>query len=106
MKRVCWTLTAALAMAGCATQAQMLDDRQPMAMQTAVSRAQFEMNCQQATGEVLSREVVQPAFARGIQRNEYTIGVSGCGKRSVYTVICPQGGENCFAADPGQFPRR
>jgi hypothetical protein len=63
------------------------------------------MNCPEATGTVISREMTQPAvqgpIAAGIQRGEYTIGVTGCGKRSVYTVICPQGGESCFAAEPG-----
>jgi hypothetical protein len=101
------TLIAALALAGCATQQQFLENRQAMAIQTAVSRAQFEMNCQQVTGTVLSKDVIQPTYqgpwVGGIQRAEYTIGVEGCGKRHTYVVVCPQGGEGCFAAGPGQF---
>jgi hypothetical protein len=76
-------------------------------VQTAVSRAQFEMNCQQVTPTIISREVVQPAlqgpWVNGIQRAEYTVGVAGCGKRHTYVVICPDGGEGCFAAGPGRF---
>ena len=105
-----WTffvLMAALAVVGCVTQSQFLDNKQAMAMQTAVSRGQFEMNCPQATPTIISREVIQPAlqgpFVNGIQRAEYTIGVSGCGKRTTFVVICPDGGEGCFGAGPGRF---
>jgi hypothetical protein len=100
-------LIGALAMAGCASQAQFLNSNQAMAMQTAVSRGQFEMNCPAATPTIISREVVQPAlqgpWVNGIQRAEYTIGVAGCGLRRVFVVICPEGGSGCFAAGPGPF---
>jgi len=94
---------------GCVSQAQFLDNNQGMAMQTAVSRGQFEMNCPSATGTVLSKEVVQPAlqgpWVGGIQRAEFTIGVAGCGKRTTFVVICPEQGDGCFAAGPGRFVR-
>jgi hypothetical protein len=103
-----WTLSALigiLAAAGCTTQQQFLNSKQDMAMQTAVNRARFEMNCPEATGTVLSSEVTQPAiqgpFVAGIQRAQFTIGVAGCGQRQTVVVICPQGGEGCFAANPG-----
>ena len=102
-------LVLALTAAGCATQSQFLDGKQTVAMETAVSRGQFEMNCPSAKGTVLSREVVQPAFqgpvAGGIQRAEYTIGVAGCNKRTTFVVICPDGGDGCFATGPGRFTR-
>ena len=83
---------------------QFLDSKQPMAIQTTVSRARFETNCPEATGAVLSREVTQPPVEgpriAGIQRAEFTIGVSGCGQRSTLVVVCPDGGEGCFAAGP------
>jgi hypothetical protein len=97
----------ALALASCTTQAQFLDALQMSAMQTAARRGQFEMNCPQATPTLISREVVQPVlqgpYVGGIQRAEYTIGVSGCGVRKVFVVICPEGGTGCFAAGPGPF---
>jgi hypothetical protein len=100
---------AALAGAGCASQAQFLDGKQGMAMQTAVTRGQFEMNCPAATGTILSREVVQPAIEAprlgGIQRAEYTVGVAGCGRRTTFVVICPDEGDGCFATGPGRFIR-
>jgi hypothetical protein len=65
----------------------------------AVRRAQFEMNCPAATGQVISREIIQPlSFYVGVPRAEYTVGVTGCGKRATYIVICPQNGSSsCFA---------
>ena len=100
-------ILAAIATSGCATQQQFLDQNQGMAIQTAVARGQFEMNCPQATGVIISREVVQPAlqgpWVQGIQRAEYTIGVEGCGARKAFVVICPEGGGGCFAAGPGPF---
>jgi len=102
-------LAAALIVAGCASQAQFLDGKQGMAMQTAVSRGQFEMNCPTAAGTVLSREVIQPAIQApalgGLQRAEFTIGVAGCGRRTTFVVICPDEGDGCFAAGPGRFMR-
>ena len=98
-------LAAAAAVLGCATQQQMLARKQAMAMQTATSRGQFELGCPQASGVLLSQEMTQPTlqgpWVGGVERAEYTIGVEGCGQRKTYVVICPEGGESCFAADPG-----
>jgi hypothetical protein len=88
---------------GCATQAQFLAAQRPTAIQVAVSRGQFEMNCPSATGEVLSQEVTQPAiqgpYLGGEQRGLFTIGVAGCNQRQVYQVVCPMGGDSCVALE-------
>ena len=105
-----WFVTApvlaGLVVAGCVTPAQFLDSKQGMAVHAAEVRAQFEMSCPTASGQVLSREVVQPPiqgpWVGGVQRAEYTVGVSGCDKKMVLTVICPDGGEGCFAAGAGR----
>ncbi|HEU0273562.1 MAG TPA: hypothetical protein VFQ83_03445, partial [Candidatus Udaeobacter sp.] len=98
-------LASVLATVGCQTQEQMVQGQQGMAVQTALNRARFDMNCSSATGQVLSTNVSQPsiqgrfASAYGVQRFEYTVGVTGCGKRRTYIVVCPQnGGGGCFAA--------
>jgi hypothetical protein len=107
MTKSLFALVAAAAVAGCASQAKFLESYQATAMQTAVARGQFEMNCPSATGTLISKEVVQPAlegpYVGGIQRAEYTVGVAGCGQRTTFVVICPQGGSGCFAAGPGPF---
>ena len=98
-------LVTTVVVAACATQTQMLDSKQDTATQTALTRGKFDLNCPNATAQILSREVTQPAinspWISGIQRAEYTVGVEGCGKRQTYLVLCPQGGESCFAGDPG-----
>jgi hypothetical protein len=99
-------LVSVFATLGCQTQQDMVQSQQGMAVQTALNRARFDMNCPSATGQVLSTNVSQPqiqgrfASAYGVQRLEYTVGVTGCGKRRTYVVVCPQGG-GCFAA-PGR----
>ena len=103
------TLIAASALTGCVSQTQFLDSKQGMAIQTATGKAQFELNCQETQASVISREVIQPVlqgpFMNGIQRAEFTIGVRGCDKKAMFVVICPDGGEGCFAAGPGGFHR-
>ena len=103
------TLAATTALTGCVSQTQFLDNKQGMAIQTASKRAQFELNCQDTTASVISREVIQPAlqgpWVNGIQRAEFTIGIRGCDKKAMFVVICPDGGEGCYAAGPGGFHR-
>jgi hypothetical protein len=82
---------------GCQSQGQLLASEEGIATQTAVRRGKFELNCQQATGTILSSNMLQPVLWGGEERAEYTVGVSGCGKRAVYVVVCPQGSSGCFA---------
>jgi hypothetical protein len=87
------------AVVGCQTQQQMIQSQRAMAIQTALNRAQFEMNCPMARGTVLSTNIIQPVFngplVQGTYRTEFTIGVRGCGQRKTYIVVCPQGGTGC-----------
>jgi hypothetical protein len=98
-------LLGVLATVGCQTQQQMIQSQQAMAIQTALNRARFDMDCSSATGTVLSTNVSQPAIqgrfasAYGVQRLVYTVGVRGCGQHRTYVVVCPQGGGGCFAAE-------
>ena len=104
-KRYIFLAVVSVFATGCQTQQDMLQSQQGMAVQTALNRARFDMNCSSATGQVLSTNVSQPAIqgafisAYGVQRLEYTVGVRGCGQRRTYIVICPQGGAGCFAAE-------
>ena len=100
---------AVLAIAsGCVTEQQMLDQQQSVAVDTALRRARFEMDCPTATGTVLSSDFIQPAVqggpwmgVQGVNRLEYTVGVEGCGKRTTLVVMCQQNSSTCFAANPG-----
>ena len=94
-------VVTAFAIAGCASQQQIVDSMQTEAIHTAQRRAAFELNCPAATAEVLGKEMIQspimnPRFAPP-QRAEYTVGVAGCGQRATYLVICAEDGTGCFA---------
>ena len=98
------TIGLGLALAfGCATTQSYLDSNQSAALQTAESRARFELNCSDLDASVLSRKIIDPApFAGGMWRAEYTIGVRGCGRQVVYLTVCLDH-ENCNAiSDTGR----
>lgn len=102
-------LATLAATGGCMTQQQMLQQRQPVAVDTALQRGRFDLGCPAATATVLSSDFIQPAvqgpWVNGLQRVEYTVGIEGCGQRAVYVVICQEGSDTCFAAvgkDSGQ----
>ncbi len=90
--------------AGCASTQQMLDNQQAVAVETALARGRFDLNCPNATAVVLSRDFIQPAiqgpWIAGLERLEYTVGVEGCGQRTTIVAICQQGSSTCFAANP------
>jgi hypothetical protein len=98
------SLVSALSLTGCATPpAQILDSMEPMAINDALQRGRFELACQDVQASLLSRELTQPAiqgpWVAGIQRGSFTIGISGCGQRKTYQILCPEGGDGCFSAD-------
>ena len=93
---------AVLAISGCQT-VPLTTQLQPMALDFALKRARFDMNCPSATASVLDSEVIQaPARVimanQGPERAQYTIGVSGCDQRQTLQVLCAQGGDGCFVA--------
>lgn len=82
---------------GCATQQQFLSQIEPSALSAVQSRAQFELNCPSVNTSILSSKIIQIApFAGGMERAEYTVGVEGCGRRSVYMAVCLDS-NNCNA---------
>jgi len=89
---------------GCATQKQLLTQKQDGAVQTALQRGRFDLNCPAATATVLSSDFIQPAvqgpWVGGLERVEYTVGVAGCNQRRTYVVMCQVGTDTCFAANP------
>jgi len=92
--------TMALTAAGCAAPGPpFIDQVQPEAVSMAVRRAQSDVNCPAATGQVISRETAQPlSVYAGVPRAEYTVAVTGCGKNANYIVICPNDGSGkCYA---------
>jgi hypothetical protein len=68
---------------------------QPTATAKAEARARFDLNCPEAKGEVVNREQLQPFAFGGPVRAQYTIGVAGCGKRTIVVVLCSENGNQC-----------
>jgi len=95
--RIFALLALNLAVAGCASDQQLLAGDQANAVNVATRRGQFELSCPDATGMVLSSNLLQPALWGGIERAEYTVGVEGCGQKSTYIVVCQVGSVSCFA---------
>ena len=99
-RRLILTVFAALIVAGCASGPPFIEAAQPMAVQTAQRRAQFEWNCPAATAQVLSQEMMtsplQYTRFAPPDRAEYTIGAAGCGQRHTFLVVCTDGG-GCVA---------
>ena len=93
----------ALLASGCMTEQQQLQQRQPSAVNAALQRGRFDLNCPGATATVLSSDYIQPAiqgpWVNGLNRVEYTVGVEGCNQRTTYVVICQEDTTTCFAAD-------
>jgi hypothetical protein len=87
----------ATTLAGCQTTQQVLASDQGAAIQAAVNRGRWELECPGATGTVLSSTMLQPILWGGIERAEYQVGVAGCNKRATYIVICPQDTSGCLA---------
>lgn len=103
MYRALFVVASVVALAGCESTEQQLDAQQAQAVETAVKRVGFDMNCPSATGQVISREMLQPVSIRfGVERAEYTVGVEGCGQRQTIVVVCPQDGSGCFAGGSRQ----
>ena len=94
----------------CVTESQFLAQNAPSALNTALARGRFELNCPQASGTVLSQKVtyinglgVGMGGGGGYEWTEYTIGVRGCGKSAVFETMC-RDQDNCNAfAGNGQI---
>ena len=104
------SLVLPMILSACATEAQFLAQNAPSALNTALARGRFELNCPQATGTVLSQKVTYinglgmgMGGGGGYEWTEYTIGVRGCGKNVVFETMC-RDQDNCNAfAGNGQI---
>jgi hypothetical protein len=102
-KRLAFPTLLLMVLSGCQSGPPYIDQMQATAVDMAVRQGSFEMNCPAATGQVLSSQMLQPLVNTfrwsGPERAEYNVGVSGCGKRVSYVVVCPDNGSHsCYAA--------
>jgi len=67
------TAACLVGLAGCESTDQQLDAQQQQAVDTALQRLRFDMNCPAATGQVLSRQIDCPGLREiRVERAEYT----------------------------------
>jgi len=100
-------LALPMIISACVTESQFLAQNAPAALNTALARGRFELNCPQATGTVLSQKVTYinglgmgMGGGGGYEWTEYTIGVRGCGKSVVFETMCrDQNNCNAFAGN-------
>ncbi len=59
---------AALGAAACASQSSFLKSKEPVAVQTALARGQFDLNCPTAVPSVLSEDSSSPRWKGGGRR--------------------------------------
>jgi hypothetical protein len=84
----------------CASQ-PLEDALQPSAVKLAQQRGASELGCPAATTEVVSKHAIEEPQTNGWyefpRSAEYTIAVSGCGKRTTYVVACNKFKSACKA---------
>jgi hypothetical protein len=70
-------------------------------MTAAQQRGATEFGCPAATAEVLSQQTIEEPQGTGWyeppHRADYTVAVSGCGKRTTYAVTCDDRQKGCVA---------
>jgi len=85
---------------GCTSQ-PVEEALQPSAVKVSQEHGASELGCPAATAEVLSKRAVEEAQSTGWyeapRRAEYTVAVSGCGKRTTYLVTCKKFRSACEA---------
>ena len=97
----CSIATIIAAFVGCASQISRVDEMEPYAIKTAEQRGSSELDCPAATTQVITRKEIEPPQTTGWReyphRAEFTVEVTGCGKRKSYLVGCDWKQQGCEA---------
>jgi hypothetical protein len=102
-KRLALPTLLLMLVSGCQSGPPFIDQMQATAVDMAQRQGAFELNCPSATAQVLTSQNLEPLVNTwrwsGPERAEYNVGVSGCGKRVSYIVVCPDNGSHtCYTA--------
>ncbi len=93
-------LVFALTVAGC-TGSRMAGGKEQRAVSQTLAQARVDLQCRELTPEVLSKKMSMTP----VPETQFTISVTGCGKKAVYDVACQEFGEDyrdCFISLPGE----
>ena len=98
------SLLAGLVLGGCTPS--LTSATRPVAIESAQTRARYDLQCPDAKGAVLSSKVIPPQTAPAplvgrdaITHAEFAVGISGCGAPRTLVVTCSQE-DSCFTAAP------
>jgi len=97
----CCNTAIAMTLTGCASQTSRVDEMQPYAIKAAQQRGSSELDCSATTGNVITKKESEASQTTGWyeypHRSEFTIDVTGCGKRKSYLVGCDWRQKGCEA---------
>jgi hypothetical protein len=89
---------------GCASGPPPDEAFQSSAERVAQQRGVAELECPAATAQVLSKETIEEPQGTGWytppHKAAYTVDISGCGKRTTYTVSCDDRQKSCAVGAP------
>ncbi|MGI9292086.1 MAG: hypothetical protein ACR2QG_12530 [Gammaproteobacteria bacterium] len=96
-------LVAALILSACVSNQDMLNKYQTEAIDAAEKRARFDMRCDALSSQVISAKIDDVPSRVWVQRmpierQQYEIGLEGCGERKSYKVLC-DGNRGCNVFD-------
>jgi len=81
-------IALATILSACASQTSRVDEMQPYAIKTGQQRGASELDCPAATAQVVTKKEIEAAQTTGWyeypHRSEFTVDVTGCGKRKSY----------------------
>jgi hypothetical protein len=94
-------VTLITALAGCASQTSRVDEMRPYAIKAAQQRGSAELDCPAATSQLLTKKEIEASQTTGWyeypHHSEFTVEVTGCGKRKSYLVGCDWKQKGCEA---------
>lgn len=98
-------LLAAAGLVSACTPSLMTATR-PRAVETAETRARYDLQCPDAKGQVVASQLLPAKQAPpplgspdALPHTQFDIGISGCGTPRKVTVLCSQE-DGCFAGAP------
>ena len=106
-------VTFCAVLSGCAAT-DLAEKLQPDALRVAQRQGAIDLGCPAATAEVANKKTIEAPQTTGWHESpnqaDYTIGVTGCGKRTSYLVTCNKLGvceaDPVSSATPGSAPRQ
>ena len=98
-RTILFITSISIVLTACMTNQQILDKYSGEAIETAESEARFAMKCDSLNSQILTSKIDELPERiwlnrMPIERQEYTVGIEGCGERRIYKLFCREN-EGC-----------